>query len=74
MIDRLMEELCMLVNKKDEFVQKIMFAETESVPPGSAKQEMCFRSEELDASRTDFQRGPQQPLSASRRFISWLRS
>uniref|UniRef100_A0A914WK25 EH domain-binding protein 1 n=1 Tax=Plectus sambesii TaxID=2011161 RepID=A0A914WK25_9BILA len=67
-IDRLMEELVTLVNKKDELVHQLIDNEAES----EAAEEHNRRTLERTGNNQYFNRNSQE--SASKRFISWLKS
>uniref|UniRef100_A0A9J2PM43 EH domain-binding protein 1 n=1 Tax=Ascaris lumbricoides TaxID=6252 RepID=A0A9J2PM43_ASCLU len=66
-IDRMMDELVSLVNKKDQLSQKLIHHEAED-------EEFDERDRLTLEAAANFSRGYEQPISASRRLITWIRS
>ncbi|MFH4977948.1 hypothetical protein AB6A40_004657 [Gnathostoma spinigerum] len=66
-IDAWMEELVSFVNKKDQLSQKIIMHEAEDA-------EFDERDRLTLEATTKFSRGIDQPASASKRLITWIRS
>uniref|UniRef100_A0A915CBL9 EH domain-binding protein 1 n=1 Tax=Parascaris univalens TaxID=6257 RepID=A0A915CBL9_PARUN len=66
-IDRMMDELVSLVNKKDQLSQKLIHHEAED-------EEFDERDRLTLEAAANFSRGYEQPVSASRRLITWIRS
>ncbi|VDM43025.1 unnamed protein product [Toxocara canis] len=66
-IDRMMDELVELVNKKDQLSQKLIHHEAED-------EEFDERDRLTLEATANFSRGYEQPISASKRLITWIRS
>uniref|UniRef100_A0A0N5AX36 Calponin-homology (CH) domain-containing protein n=1 Tax=Syphacia muris TaxID=451379 RepID=A0A0N5AX36_9BILA len=66
-IDKMMEDLVELVNRKDQLSQKLIALEAED-------EEMDDRNRRTLEVAAHFKRGYEQPISASKRLITWFRS
>uniref|UniRef100_A0A0R3RR99 BMERB domain-containing protein n=1 Tax=Elaeophora elaphi TaxID=1147741 RepID=A0A0R3RR99_9BILA len=66
-IDKMMDDLVALVNKKDRLSQKLISHEAED-------EEIDERDRLTLEAAANFSRGSEQPLSASKRIITWIRS
>ncbi|VIO98128.1 conserved hypothetical protein,hypothetical protein [Brugia malayi] len=66
-IDKMMDDLVALVNKKDRLSQKLISHEAED-------EEIDERDRLTLEAAANFSRGTEQPLSASKRIITWIRS
>ncbi|VDK85556.1 unnamed protein product [Litomosoides sigmodontis] len=66
-IDKMMDDLVALVNKKDRLSQKLINHEAED-------EEIGERDRLTLEAAANFSRGSEQPLSASKRIITWIRS
>ncbi|VDD94731.1 unnamed protein product [Enterobius vermicularis] len=66
-IDKMMEDLVELVNRKDKLSHKLIQQEAED-------EEMIDRDRRTLEAAAHFKRGFEQPVSASRRLITWLKS
>ncbi|VDN07801.1 unnamed protein product [Thelazia callipaeda] len=66
-IDKMVEDLVAFVNKKDCLSQKLISHEAED-------EEIGERDRLTLEAAANFSRGLEQPLSASKRFITWFRS
>ncbi|CAG9540867.1 unnamed protein product [Cercopithifilaria johnstoni] len=66
-IDKMMDDLVALVNRKDRLSQKLINHEAED-------EEIDERDRLTLEAAANFSRGSEQPLSASKRIITWIRS
>ncbi|KAM3718043.1 Ras guanyl-releasing protein [Dirofilaria immitis] len=66
-IDKMMDDLVATVNKKDRLSQKLITHEAED-------EEIDERDRLTLEAAANFSRGSEQPLSASKRLITWIRS